>query len=91
MSTTTVSSKINHIFVLLELLAKGEELYPQNEQLQERLFSQSGSSQERTLRRYLQEIHDLYSYIVVTEKVRNVDFLYTKLYTIVKHSYIQGL
>ena len=70
MSITTFNSKINHIFVLLELLAKGEELYPQNEQLQERLFSQSGPSKERTLRRYLQEIHDLYSHIVITEKAR---------------------
>ncbi len=61
--STTVSKKINHIFILLERLAKGEELYAQSEELLEQ-FDVS----ERTLDRYLKDIHELYGKIVLTEK-----------------------
>ncbi len=35
---TTVNQKINHIFSLLEKLANGEELYPQDTNLDDELF-----------------------------------------------------
>jgi predicted DNA-binding transcriptional regulator YafY len=61
---TTINKKINHIYYLLEKLAKGEELYPQNLRLQEEL-----EVNERTLRRYLEDIFVLYPHIVLTQKV----------------------
>lgn len=67
MSTTT-ENKINHIFHLLEKLAKGEELYVQNLDLQEEFFGKTGEAQEVALRRYLKDIHKLYGHIVLTEK-----------------------
>lgn len=51
------------MYILLERLAKGEELYAQNETLTEEL-----GINERTLRRYLEDIHTLYGHIVITEK-----------------------
>lgn len=61
-------NKINHIYNLLERLAKGEELYPQSETLQEEMFGKTGEAPERALRRYLKEVHELYRHIVLTEK-----------------------
>ena len=61
--STTINKKINHIYVLLERLAKGEELYAQDEELLEQL-----DVSERTLDRYLKDIHELYGKIVLTEK-----------------------
>ncbi len=59
----------------MEKLAKGIELYPQDIQLQNELFSEeektlknSQKANERALRRYLEDIHQLYPHIVVTEK-----------------------
>jgi predicted DNA-binding transcriptional regulator YafY len=71
---TTVNQKINHIFSLLEKLANGQELYPQDINLQEELFGDHKElkdaikANERSLRRYLEEIHQLYGHIVLTEK-----------------------
>lgn len=71
---TTVNQKINHIFSLLEKLANGQELYPQDVNLQEELFGKNKElkdaikANERSLRRYLEEIHQLYGHIVLTEK-----------------------
>lgn len=60
---TIINKKINHIFLLLEKLANGEELYAQNKRIQAEL-----EVNERTLRRYLGDIHELYSHIVTTQK-----------------------
>lgn len=60
---TSVNKKINHIFVLLERLSKGEELYSQDANLQQEL-----GVDKRTIDRYLKDIHELYSHIVTTEK-----------------------
>ena len=60
---TTINKKINHIYILLERLAKGEELYAQDEELLEQL-----DVSERTLDRYLKDIYELYRNIVITEK-----------------------
>jgi hypothetical protein len=65
---TTINKKINIIFILLERLAKGEELYSQNENLQFEIFGDIGEANERALRRYLSDIHELYGDIVLTEK-----------------------
>jgi predicted DNA-binding transcriptional regulator YafY len=61
---TTINKKVNHIYLLLEKLANGEELYPQNQRLQSEL-----DVNERTLRRYLDDIYELYSHIVTTQKI----------------------
>jgi len=67
--STTINKKINHIFLLLGKLVDGQELYAQDMQLQEELFGESGrEAQERSLRRYLNDIHILYSHMVVIEK-----------------------
>ena len=66
--STTINKKINIIFELLERLAKGEELYSQNENLQFEIFNSTGEANERALRRYLSDIHKLYENIVFTEK-----------------------
>ncbi len=60
---TTINKKINHIFLLLEKLVAGEELYPQNQRVQTEL-----EINERTLRRYLEDIHELYAHVVTTQK-----------------------
>jgi len=60
---TTINKKINHIYLLLEKLSKGEEIYPQNSRLHEEL-----GIDERTLRRYLKDIEELYGHIVTTQK-----------------------
>jgi predicted DNA-binding transcriptional regulator YafY len=60
---TTINKKINHMYILMERLAGGEELYAQDEALTEAL-----EINERTLRRYLEDIHTLYGHIVLTEK-----------------------
>ena len=65
MATSIISKKVNHIYLLLEKLASGEELYPQNPGLQSEL-----DVNERTLRRYLEDIHSLYSHIVLTQKIK---------------------
>ena len=52
------------MFILMSRLAEGEELYKQHEELR----AQLGDINERTLDRYLQDIHELYGNIVVTEK-----------------------
>ena len=62
---TTINKKINHIYLLLEKLANGEELYPQNPRLQSEL-----DVNERTLRRYLEDIYSLYPHIVLTQKTQ---------------------
>jgi predicted DNA-binding transcriptional regulator YafY len=61
--STTINKKINHIFLLLEKLSKGEELYSQHEGLIAEL-----DVNQRTLDRYLKDIHSLYGHIVRTEK-----------------------
>jgi predicted DNA-binding transcriptional regulator YafY len=68
LKSTTIENKTNHIYRLLEKLAKGEELYPQSEKLQVEIFGKTGEAQERSLRRYLKDIHELYGHIVLTEK-----------------------
>ncbi len=72
---TTINKKINHIFLLLKKLADRQELYAQDELLQEELFGDNSSelkdyrkANERSLRRYLDDIHTLYSNMIVTEK-----------------------
>ena len=71
---TTLNRKINHIFLLLEKLANNQELYAQNTQLQLELFGNNtelkdaNKANERSLRRYLDDIHTLYQNIIVTEK-----------------------
>lgn len=56
------------MFVLMEHLAKGEELYSQDEVLQEALFGGTGEASERALRRYLDDISGLYDKMVRVEK-----------------------
>jgi len=62
---STISNKVHHIYYLMGLLAQGEELYSQHSVLQEEL-----SVDERTLRRYLEDIHNLYSNIITTYKIK---------------------
>lgn len=57
-------SKINHIFTLMQMLSEGRELYAQDTRLQDELDGVN----ERTLRRYLEEIHTLYQDMIVTHK-----------------------
>ena len=64
---TKLEFKIYRIFELMKRLAKGEELYAQNEELLNEL-----EVDERTLRRYLKDIHGLYDYIVITQKKQKV-------------------
>ena len=66
--SSTINKKINNIYILLERLAKGEELYSQNEDLQFEIFGGIGEANERALRRYLKDIHEMYGEIVLTEK-----------------------
>lgn len=68
MANTTINKKIYHMFELMHRLAQGEELYAQNSILQEELFGQTGEASERKLRRYLEDIHTVYSKIVYTQK-----------------------
>jgi len=68
--SSTINKKIKTIFILLERLAKGEELYSQDEDLQLDLFGETGEAQERALRRYLKDVHELYPHIVLTQKVK---------------------
>ncbi len=63
MAKTSTRKKIDNLLVLMEKLAKGEELYPQNVRIQKEL-----EVDERTLRRYLEDIHSKYAHVVVTEK-----------------------
>lgn len=63
MKSTTTEKKIIHIFSLMQKLHAGEELYPQSE----RLLDELGVN-ERTLRRYLEDIYRLYGHIIVSEK-----------------------
>ncbi len=72
--STTINKKINHIFILLEKLANGQELYVQDISLQEELFDvnkelkDAQKANERSLRRYLDDIYHLYQHLIVTEK-----------------------
>ncbi len=63
MADTTIQKKIDNLLLLMEKLAKGEEIYAQNERIQLEL-----GINERTLRRYLEDIHEKYGNIVITEK-----------------------
>lgn len=63
MKSTTTEKKIIHMFGLMQKLYEGEEIYPQNE----RLLEEFGVD-ERTLRRYLDDISKLYGHIIVCEK-----------------------
>lgn len=63
MKTTTTEKKIFHIFTLMQKLHAGEELYPQNERLLAEL-----DVNERTLRRYLDDICQLYRHLLIIEK-----------------------
>jgi len=71
---TTINKKINHIFILLKKLVMGQELYAQDLFLQEELFGineqlkDAQKANERTLRRYLDDIYQLYQHIIVIEK-----------------------
>lgn len=58
-----VKKKVFHLYHLMRRLARGEELSSKDEYLAEEL-----GVNERTLRRYLKEIYELYPDIVVTEK-----------------------
>ncbi len=72
--STTINRKIHHIFLLLEKLANGQELYAQDISLQAELFGDNSDlkdankANERSLRRYLDDIHTLYQKMIVTEK-----------------------
>ena len=63
--STTINKKINHMFILMERLAQGEELYSQHEEL----LTALGVS-ERTLERYLKDIYANYEKILVVEKLK---------------------
>ena len=62
---TKNEKKVSALFTLMERLADGATLYPQDKVLQDEF-----GIDERSLRRYLEEIHQRYQGIVVTEKVR---------------------
>ncbi len=62
---TTVVNKVNHIFTLMKILSEGRELYVQDELLQDEL-----GINERTLRRYLEDIIENFSNIVIVEHKR---------------------
>ena len=62
--STGIDKKIKNIFLLLEKLASGTELYAKDPVLQEEL----GNVHERTVDRYLKDVADLYSDIVYTEQ-----------------------
>jgi len=66
--STKINKKIESIYLLMGKLVKGEELYPQSVDLQEEFFEESSASAERGLRRYLDDIHDLYGHMLLTEK-----------------------
>ncbi|BBG66765.1 hypothetical protein NNO_2062 [Hydrogenimonas sp.] len=69
--STAIKRKTDHIFTLMEKMAAGEELYAQNERLHDELgLEGTREAKERKIRRYLEDIHDLYGHIVVTEKRR---------------------
>ncbi|MDR1910918.1 MAG: WYL domain-containing protein [Helicobacteraceae bacterium] len=55
--------KTDNMFLLLEKLCNGEEIYPQNEELQEEL-----NVSWRTLERYIKTITDIFSGAIVCEK-----------------------
>ncbi|WP_456449732.1 helix-turn-helix transcriptional regulator [Hydrogenimonas sp.] len=61
----SIEKKVNNLYTLMEKLAGGEEIYPQNERLQAEL-----EVDERTLRRYLKDLHQKYAHILVAEKKR---------------------
>ena len=63
MATNNTEKKVLHLFRLMELLANGRELYKQDTSIQEEF-----GKDERTIDRYLKDIHSLYSNIIVTEK-----------------------
>jgi len=62
---TTVEKKVGNLLYLMGLLIKGEEIYSQNTVIQDEL-----NVDERTLRRYLDEIYSLYGHIVTTYKAK---------------------
>ncbi len=63
MAKNGTQKKVENLYALLAKLAKGEEVYPQNVRTQEEL-----EVDERTLRRYLNEICKRYSHIVLPVK-----------------------
>lgn len=65
MAPTSVKKKVQKLYDLMARLAAGEEIYPQNARVQAELEVDG-----RTLRRYLEEIHDAYGQIVTIEKKR---------------------
>lgn len=62
---TTVVKKVNYMFTLMKMLSEGRELYAQDKALQEEL-----EINERTLRRYLDDINHNFSNIIILEKKR---------------------
>lgn len=69
MQGTNTEKKIIHIFSLMQKLYNGEEIYAQNE----RLCDEFGIN-ERTLRRYLEDLLRLYGQILVIErKQKNIN------------------
>lgn len=62
---TAVVNKVNHMFTLMKILSQGRELYAQDKALQEEL-----EINERTLRRYLDEVVDNFENILIVEKKR---------------------
>lgn len=64
------NKKIANILSLMARLARGEELYPQSAELQDAYCTEEGNikAKERKLRRYLKEIHEQYSDVVLVEK-----------------------
>jgi predicted DNA-binding transcriptional regulator YafY len=58
-------NKTVHLFKLMEKLYHGDTLYPQDEVLLSEF-----EVDERTMRRYLEQIHSLYSGVIVTQKVQ---------------------
>ncbi|MCF6245433.1 MAG: WYL domain-containing protein [Sulfurovum sp.] len=66
--STKINKKIKSIFLLMQRLAEGQELYSQDVMLQEEFFEKTGETAERGLRRYLEDIYNLYGHIVLIEK-----------------------
>ena len=56
-------NKVSHLYALMARLAQGEELYARNERLQEEF-----GVDERTIRRYLEEIHTHYNEMIIVER-----------------------
>ena len=72
--STTINTKVYHIYTLLQKLVNEQELYAQDTVLQEELFGldktlkDAKKANERKLRRYLEDIETLYGHILLVEK-----------------------